>query len=166
MADTTSRLALPLLQAGQAQKELYHNEALALLDLTVAAAVESVGLDSPPASPTFGQCWIIGDAPTGDWSGHANALAGWTEGGWRFVTPRAGLSAWSTADAVFCRFDGIRWAVGDVPIRRLTAGGVQVVGSQQPGIESPTGGTVVDPEARTAIAAILAALRRHGLIAS
>ncbi|MGL4312420.1 MAG: DUF2793 domain-containing protein, partial [Sphingomonas sp.] len=36
MAETTSRLALPLLAAGQAQKEMFHNEALALIDLALA----------------------------------------------------------------------------------------------------------------------------------
>ncbi|MFX4817188.1 DUF2793 domain-containing protein, partial [Acinetobacter baumannii] len=60
MAETTSRLALPLLAAGQAQKEMFHNEALALIDLALAAAVESVGLNTPPATPEDGQCWIVG----------------------------------------------------------------------------------------------------------
>lgn len=32
---TTVRLSLPLLQVGQAQKELSHNEALTLLDFAV-----------------------------------------------------------------------------------------------------------------------------------
>ena len=35
MSDTTARLRLPTLRAGQAQKELTHNEALTLLDLAV-----------------------------------------------------------------------------------------------------------------------------------
>jgi len=41
-----------------------------------------------------------------------------------------------------------------------------VVGVQQAAIAEPSSGDTVDGEARTAIDAILAALRSHGLIAS
>ncbi len=86
--DTTSRLALPLLQPGQAQKETTHNEALTLLDLAVQASVLAVGTNVPPVAPTVGNGWIIGVAPTGAWTGQARAIAGWTSGGWRFLVPR------------------------------------------------------------------------------
>jgi hypothetical protein len=46
----------------------------------------------------------------------------------------------------------------------VKVGGQQVVGSQAAAIASPSGGATVDAEARTAIDAILAALRAHGLI--
>jgi hypothetical protein len=42
---------------------------------------------------------------------------------------------------------------------------VKVVGARESAIASPSGGANVDPEARAAIAAMLAALRAHGLIA-
>jgi hypothetical protein len=38
------------------------------------------------------------------------------------------------------------------------------VGPRQPGIAPPAGGATLDVEARSAIAAILAALTAHGLI--
>jgi hypothetical protein len=38
--ESTDRFSLPLLVAGQAQKELFHNEALLALDTIVAGAVE------------------------------------------------------------------------------------------------------------------------------
>ena len=47
----TSRWALPLLDAGQAQKEMTHNEALARLDLLAQAGVQAVGVDAPPPGP-------------------------------------------------------------------------------------------------------------------
>src|SRR3546814_12942418 len=37
----------------------------------------------PPQTPAPGECWIVGDAPSGDWAGWAGALACWTHGGWR-----------------------------------------------------------------------------------
>ena len=48
----------------------------------------------------------------------------------------------------------------------LLIDGQQVVGPKDSAIESPSGGTVVDSEARAAIDALLGTLRRHGLIAT
>ena len=45
-------------------------------------------------------------------------------------------------------------------------GGTKVVGAQAGAITDPSGGTTVDSAARTAIGAILSALRGHGLISS
>ncbi len=47
--NASQRLALPFILPGQAQKELFHNEALQTLDLVVAAAVEE-----PPAQCSAG----------------------------------------------------------------------------------------------------------------
>ena len=46
----------------------------------------------------------------------------------------------------------------------LVLQGDQVVGSRQPAIASPSGGTTTDAEARAAIEQLLSALRQHGLI--
>lgn len=166
MTEITPRLALPLLQAGQAQKELFHNEALALLDLIVAGGVEEVGRDGPPGEPAPGQCWIVGTAPSGDWSGHDKQLAGWTDGGWRFLEPIPGMRVWSAADQLFARFDGEAWLVGQESVARLLIDGLPVVGSRVAAIVDPAGGALIDVEARAVIVAILTALRDHGLIAS
>lgn len=159
----TPRLALPLLQPGQAQKEMSHNEALIGLDLTVQASVAAAGGDSPPAEPDPGACWIVGDAPTGAWAGHAHAIAGWTESGWRFAAPFEGMRAWVAEPQGFALFSGGEWRFGEA-YGRLIVDGVQVVGAQAEAIDDPAGGATVDSEARAAIAAILAALREHGLV--
>ncbi|MES3108096.1 DUF2793 domain-containing protein [Sphingomonas aurantiaca] len=162
--ERTSRLALPLLQPGQAQKETTHNEALALLDLTVQASVLTAGTNTPPGAPVAGNAWIVGTAPTGGWTGQARAIAGWTSGGWRFVAPREGMTAWSIADGQPMRFGGGAWTVGVLAGTRVSIGGVDVVGARRAAIPDPTGGTVVDSQARAAIGAILGTLRGHGLI--
>ena len=167
MTDTwTDRFALPLLQPGQAQKEMWHNEAIAALDLLVQPVVEAIGLDAPPAAPESGQAWIVGTAPTGAWSGKANHMAGWTGGGWRFVAPVDGMAVWVAADALAARFTGGVWVIGEEACARVTVGGDQVVGPRQAAVADPAGGTVIDVEARTALAAMLGALRTHGLIAT
>ncbi len=164
--DRTARLALPLLQPGQAQKEATHNEALTLLDLAVQASVTALGINVPPAAPTAGSAWIVGTAPTGGWAGQARSVAGWTASGWRFLTPREGMTVWSIADGQSVRFGAGAWTLGVLTGSRVSIGGVDVVGARRAAVPDPAGGTVVDAQSRAAIGAILAALRGHGLISA
>lgn len=163
MADTTPRFALPFILPGQAQKELFHNEALARIDLALNPAVEGWPLTEPPAEPEEGQCWIVGPAASGAWSGRDGLLAMWTESGWRFVAPQPGTSAWNKAANVPLLWDGGQWREGELLCARLVVGGVQVVGTRQAAVPSPSGGTIIDEEARAAINALIAALMSHGL---
>lgn len=150
--------------AGQSQKELFHNEALQRLDTIVAAAVEEAPRNDPPATPLSGQCFIVGTAPTGEWAGHASALAAFSEAGWRFVEPVEGLQAWVKSAAIPATFHAGAWELGALRGERLMIGGVQVVGARSAAIPNATGGSTIDTEARAAIAAMLSALRAHGLI--
>lgn len=162
----TIRHQFPFLAAGQAQKELIHNEALALIDIAANAAVVSAGEDVPPPAPDEGQCWIVGEAPTAAWTGQAGAIAGWSGNGWRFVSPVDGMTARVIDQQLTAvRVDGV-WQVGRVDAAHVEIGGSQVVGARQPGVVDPVGGGVVDVEARAAITALLGRLRAHGLIES
>lgn len=160
----TPRLGLPFLSAGQAQKEFTHNEALQTLDIAVAAAVEEAPLQDPPASPALGSCYIVGDSPTGAWIGKSRNLAGFTIGGWRYISPLEGFSVYVKADAQPACYRAGTWEIGVLRGASLVVGGVQVVGSRAAAIPSPSGGATVDSEARGAIDEILGALRQHGLI--
>ena len=159
----TSRLALPLLQPGQAQKEMFHNAAFAQLDLCVQGAAIAAGVDAPPAAPGIGDCWIVGAAPSGDWAEHAHQIAGWTSAGWLFVQPREGMQLWLGAAQGIARFTGGEWRLGEVH-GKLFIEGNQVVGPRSGAIAEPVGGTTVDAEARAAIVSVLEALQSHGLI--
>jgi hypothetical protein len=163
--DATARLGLPFLSAGQAQKELLHNEALQAIDLLLGAAVEAPATAQPPQTPAVGTCYIVGSGAGGDWAGKDGCLAGYTSGGWRFTDPLQGVSVFvgSTGERAVYR-DGA-WEVGVERATQLVIGGEQVVGGRAAAIAPPSGGTVVDSEARAAIAAILDALSGHGLIA-
>ena len=165
MTDATPRWLLPFLAVGQAQKEWTHNEALVLVDLLTHPCVEAVGVNAPPVAPALGQCWIVGDSPTGEWIGHVRALAAWTDGGWRFLSPRVGLKVWSRADLYHCHWDGDLWQRGLVPALSIQVEGKKVVGAQQLGIPIPAGGQVIDSEARLALKAVIEALQAHGLLA-
>jgi Protein of unknown function (DUF2793) len=160
----TPRLALPFLIPGQAQKELFHNEALQSLDILVAAAVEAMPTATPPASPVIGNCYIIAGGPTGAWSGHAQQLAGYTSGGWRFLAPRDGMTALVRSNGKTAVYAGGLWEIGTLHASKVMIDGLKVLGARAAAIGGPASGSTVDAEARTAIGLILAAMRAHGLI--
>jgi hypothetical protein len=142
---TTARLGMPMLFAGQAQKEVTVNEALSLLDVLVSGSVEGVRSD-PPAAPVSGQAWIVGSSPVGQFAGRANAVAVWTEGGWRFASAVRGLRLYDSQKQAFQLFDSA-WTIASPPA-------------------VPTGGSVIDTEARAAIAALILALKATGTFSS
>ncbi|QQV77521.1 DUF2793 domain-containing protein [Sphingomonas aliaeris] len=164
--DMTPRLGLPTIRPGQAQKESSHNEALTQLDLLMHANAVSLGLNTPPSAPVSGQAWVVGSMPAGDWSGHADALAGWTDGGWRFAAPIPGMTVWIEEAADFARYSDGSWILGELRGSKVVIAGNDVLGPRRAGIPIASGGSIIDVEARETLVEILAALRGHGLIAS
>ena len=131
--------------------------------MIVACCVEGI-VNDPPASPLAGDCYIVGGAPTGDWAGHAGAVAGWTAGGWRFVAPLQGMRVTVKPSGLIAAYHADAWEIGQVRGDAILVAGTKVVGAQSAAIAPPVGGTVVDAQARAAIGSILAAMRGHGLI--
>ena len=164
--ELTTRLGLPLLQSGQAAKEIIVNESLVALDLLVGGSVEEPPRNAPPSSPTAGQAYIVGTSPSGAWAGKANHLAGYVAGGWRLIAPAEGMSLLVKSTGTIATYRGTAWDVGEVRCASVIIGGQQVVGGQAGAIAAPSGGGNADAEARTAIGSILSALRAHGLIAT
>lgn len=166
MTDTSARFALPLILPGQAQKEAFHNEALTAIDSALHPCVEEGPLADPPADPDLGQSWIVGTGATGAWTDREPALASWTAGGWRFVSPVPGMLVWNINIGCWLHWSGSGWSDGSLPAAALVIAGQQVVGPRLPDVPSPSGGTTIDTEARTAIDALIATLKSHGLIES
>ncbi|MET0251386.1 MAG: DUF2793 domain-containing protein [Novosphingobium sp.] len=141
----TPRFALPLLFAGQAQKEFFVNEAMLKSDLLLHCVIEGE-VDAPPINPVPGQAWLVGSAPQGDFAGHDGEIAGRTEAGWRFVEPRDGLHVFDRASGSFRLYAG-SWRRPAAPVM-------------------PTGGAVIDAEARGALASLLQKLIQAGVLAT
>ncbi len=139
----TPRFGLPMLFSGQSQKEVTVNEALLSADVLLHAAIEAVAI-SAPTTPTFGQCWLVGSGATGAFAGQSDRIAAWSEGGWRFVAPREGMRAYDLSASAHRIYSGGSWRLIAAPA-------------------APSGGSVIDAEARTAILGILAALRTGGI---
>lgn len=144
--DVTARLKLPLLAVAQAAKEMTVNEALTVLEIAVQSVVEAE-VAAPPASPDAGQCWLVAAGATGGFAGHDGAIAGWTDGGWRFVEAVPGMTVWRLDEARLLRRGPTIWSGGGA-------------------VTPPAGGTTIDVEARAAILEIRARLRDWGLIAA
>jgi hypothetical protein len=135
-----------------------------VLDVLVAGCVETVAQNDPPAEPVLGSSYIVGDAPTGAWASHAAMVAGWTSGGWRFQGPVEGMALRVRASGEMACFRGGAWEIGILRGSSVVIDGAQVIGPRKSAIADPAAGTVIDVEARAAIAAMLSALRNHGLI--
>ena len=135
-----------------------------MLDVIVAAAVEQPPLATPPTTPAIGDCYIVGASPTGAWSGHAQQVAAFTSGGWRFVAPRDGLNAFVRSSGQVGVYSAGAWVVGTLrgsQVAQRRPGG----GPESGAIANPSGGSTTNTQARSAIGQILTALRGHGLIA-
>lgn len=135
--DRTPRLDLPLLFAGQSQRETFVNETFARLDALVHCAVEAQ-LQVPPIAPLDGQCWLVGSAPSGAWTGQDGSIACFQQGQWLFQSPRDGLRLLNKATGQQVCYHG-QWQAPDKPA-------------------APAGGSTIDSQARTAIAAIIDSL--------
>ena len=141
----TPRFAIPLLFAGQSQKEFYVNEAHALTDALLHAACEGEATD-PPAAPADGEAWLVGTAATGAWAGEDGKLASYQSGNWLFAAPNDGMRLFDRSTGQLLLFRA---------------------GWQRPTTPSgPTGGTTIDAEARTVLADLISALMQAGVLAS
>ncbi len=108
----TTRLELPLLTSGQAQKHVTVNESFSRLDSLVQLALTSVGTTAPPVSPVEGEVHGVGTGAGGDWAGQDGTLAIFQNGGWAFVLPGAGWQGWSVSSGTRVQFDGVDWVEG------------------------------------------------------
>ncbi len=143
-SSSSPRFALPLLFSGQSQKEITVNEAVLTADILMHMAVEAV-VASPPTAPSNGQCWLIASGATGSFAGHTDTIAAWSEGGWRFIAPREGMRAYDLSATAQRLYAGGSWRLTTAPA-------------------APSGGSVIDSQARTAITAMIAAMRNAGLL--
>ncbi|MCZ8321981.1 MAG: DUF2793 domain-containing protein [Novosphingobium sp.] len=115
----------------------------ARIDGLLYCAIEGEA-NAPPANPGGGQAWLVGAAPTGPWTGQAGAIAIWQSGNWLFQAPRPGLRLLNRSTGQDIRFT-TAWQSASRP-------------------PTPTGGTTVDAQARTALAALYDSLTIAGVL--
>lgn len=142
----TPRFALPMLFAGQIQKEVFVNEALARIDSLISCAVVDQ-VATAPAAPADGLAWLVAGNATGEWATRVGQIAIRQNGGWTYVLPRDGLRVLNCATGQDLRYHGNGWIAPTKP-------------------DLPVGGSIADVEARTAIVALIAAMQQAGIFSS
>lgn len=157
MAIETSRYKLPLLAVGQAQKEYTHNEALLLVDNLLNPSILSI-LDNPDTitdmtdahqtaaneSSNKTMAWLISNQPNGLWSQRANQIAIMKDNGFRYIEPLDGMRIFNAQSGCMMVYREGAWYMA-------------------PTLDAPSGGSVIDSQARESIAAILDNLQQFGL---
>ncbi len=138
----TPRLSMPFLYPAQAQKEYLFNEAISTLDCLVSPRVLAEQ-GSPPSEPADGNTFIVGSGASGEWADHHEKLAYWAQNHWLFIPPREGMSVYDASKSQFMIYT-TEWTRAAKP-------------------DNPDGGTVIDAQARMAIAGIIAALENTGV---
>lgn len=147
-AQHSARHALPFLITAQAQKEITHNEALILIDALLHPVVQDVTSEPPTVfEGDEGKCWLVGEDATGLWGGHEDKMAVWTGGSWRFLTLQIGAHIFDVSTQAEWRLADSGW----IPA---------------PQISGPTGGAMVDSQAREVIEMLLEHFRASGVVAS
>ncbi|MDB6178039.1 DUF2793 domain-containing protein [Paracoccus sp. Z330] len=118
----TTRFAMPLLQAAQAQKHVTVNEALMRLDGVVNLVLQSTTSKRPPDVVFDGQCWAVPAGALSGWTGQDGLIAVGSNGGWQFVPPSIGMRAFVVDQGVQAIHDGLNWVVGAVTAGVLGSG--------------------------------------------
>jgi hypothetical protein len=108
----TPRLALPAIEAAQAQKHVTHNEALMLLDALTHLTVESRALSTPPGSPSEGSAYVPAPGAGGAWSGWDAQIALYSGGAWTRIIPVPGMKAWIRTERLTVTYEDGLWRDG------------------------------------------------------
>ena len=129
---------------GQAQKEFYVNQALTILDALEQRTVAG-SMSQPPANAGEGACYRVTAPASDQWSGHTDHIAIRISESWHFVVPAEGMMMFDRAAGYWLCF--------------------RAAWENAPALGVPSGGTVIDVEARAALAQLIAGLRSIGLVA-
>lgn len=128
--------------AGQAQKEVFVNEAFARIDALLHPVIEGEASE-PPLSPEPGECWVVASTASGAWTDREAELASWDGTQWTYCEPQEGM--W-----LFDRSSNGRLVFRDGWQRLARPTG-------------PDGGAVIDSEVRATLAALVDMLATAGL---
>lgn len=139
----TARHDLPMLFAGQTQKETFVNEAFVRIDALLHIAVEGTA-SVPPAAAANGECWLVDSGASGTWAGKDGQIAAFAGGNWLFFSPRDGMRLFDRSSGQDLRHSG-GWIAPSRP-------------------NAPSGGSVIDAESRAAITALMQCLTDAGII--
>lgn len=141
----TMTFSLPLLFAGQAQKEFTINHALTAIDSALRLSVEA-SQPAPPLTSTDGHAYRVTSIASEEWQGKEDHIATMIGGSWVFTEPFAGLRLFDRTAGKIIHYES-GWESAQAP-------------------PTPIGGTTIDVEARQMLTELIAALRKLGVFSS
>ncbi|KPF62998.1 DUF2793 domain-containing protein [Porphyrobacter sp. AAP60] len=139
----TPNFGLPLLIAGQSQKEFFVNQALSVLDALSSQAVVA-SKPTPPEDAAEGESFRVTSPAAQAWTGCEDHIAIRIGGSWHFVPPSDGMRLFDRTATVSLFFRS-GWKAESSPV-------------------APTGGAIVDAEARAALVQLIQMLGNIGLL--
>lgn len=142
---TTKFFSLPMLFAGQAQKEFFVNQSFAMIDGLLQLAIDA-SLPDPPVNAEDGETFRILPQATGEWVGQDDKIAIKIAGGWNYFEPNEGMRVFDRTADRFLLFRS-SWIQALAPA-------------------VPSGGQIIDSQARAAIEDLIQALRNAGIFAA
>nr|WP_305123336.1 DUF2793 domain-containing protein [Roseomonas sp. GC11] len=91
------------------------NDAFTRVDAVAQLTVRKRTLSAAPSAPAEGECWIVAaqatDMPSDPWLGKVDMVAAYY-GGWRFLAPTVGWTAWVQDEAAPVWWTGATWQRG------------------------------------------------------
>lgn len=106
----TPKLGITNVDAGSSQKHVAVNEGWQDLDALVQLGVIDKDLNTPPGSPTAGDTYIVGPAPTGLWATQAGNVA-YYNGAWFFHKPNSGWLTYVADESSIYVHNGTSWSI-------------------------------------------------------
>lgn len=97
-------------EANMLQTDVLQNEELNYFSVWTNARALSVGTNTPPVSPSEGDCHVVGTSPTGSWASASNKVAVFRTS-WQFLTPSEGAYVMNAADGNFWRYLSGVWTL-------------------------------------------------------
>lgn len=124
---TTPNINLPLMETGQAQKELDFNELAVICDILIGGVLDR-DLTAPPGGESEGDAYIVNATATGTWAGHEDDIAYYFGGVYKFLPPEVitGTILWILDEAVF-----VKWEPGSPGSYEIQQVGVNVPAAVQ-----------------------------------
>lgn len=105
----------------------------------------TASLEAPPSVAQEGEAFLVAAPTTQAWEGYDNHVAIRIGGGWHFIAPREGMRLFDEGAGHMLTFR-VGWQKVNAPA-------------------APTGGAVIDVEARAAILQLVQGLRAIGVLA-
>lgn len=109
MSDNTTHLGLPYVANKQAQRHIFHDEGLRILDALVMLSVADRDLSAPPASPAEGDRYIVKAPGSGAFAGKDNRIAHYADGAWFFYVASRGWLCYVADESALLSWDGSAW---------------------------------------------------------